>query len=86
MADRLQETHGKAAEEQTDASVLSAIRYLDSPTDYREHLPREPHFGPSAESDFVVLDNSAGLSRRGLRDFALIAFLVCMILLLALRT
>lgn len=81
MADPLQKTHAKAAEEQTDGSVLSAIRYLDSPSDYRECLP-----GAVQESDFIVLDDSSGPAWRRLRDFVLIAFLVCMILLLVLRT
>lgn len=85
MIDRSRKTQPKTAEEQTDASVLRTIRYLDSPTDYREHLPRESHFGPSAESDFIVLDNSRGQAWHRLRDMALIAFLVSMILLLALR-
>jgi len=61
--------------------VLSAIRYLDSPSDYRECLP-----GALQESDFIVLDDSSGPAWRRLRDFALIAFLVCMILLLVLHT
>ena len=80
MTDRSRKTHLKAAEEQTDASVLHAIRYLDSPTDYRECLP-----GALQESDFVALDQRTGFDWRGLRDLALIAFLVSMILLLALR-
>jgi hypothetical protein len=81
MADRIRKTHANAAEEQTEASVLSAIRYLDSPTDYREYLP-----GALQESGFVVLDDSRGQAWRRLGDLALIAFLVSMILLLALRT
>jgi hypothetical protein len=81
MADRIRKTHANAAEEQTDASVLSAIRYLDSPTDYRECLP-----GAWQKSEFVVLDDSPSQTWRTLRDLALIAFLVAMILLLALRT
>jgi hypothetical protein len=81
MAYRIRKTQAKAAEEQADASVLSAIRYLDSPTDYRECIP-----GALQESDFVVLDERIGFDWRGLRDIALIDFLVSMILLLALRS
>jgi hypothetical protein len=80
MAYQIRKTHAKAAQGHTDASVLSAIRYLDSPTDYREYL------GVQQESDFIVLDNRSGLSWRELRDLALIAFLVSMILLLTLRS
>jgi len=81
MAYQIRKTHTKAAQEYADASVLSAIRYLDSSTDYRECLRDEKQ-----ESDFIVLDNSRGQAWRTLRDLALIAFLVSMILLLTLRT
>jgi hypothetical protein len=86
MADRIRKNAAKEAEWQTDASVWRAIRYLDSPTDYREYLPAERHTSFFAQSDFVVLDDSSGFDWRGLRDLALIAFLVSIILLLALRT
>ena len=33
-----QEQIGGAAQDPSDASVWSAIQYLDSPSDYREHL------------------------------------------------
>lgn len=80
MTDRSRKTQPKAAEEQTDASVLRAILYLDSPTDYRECIPRGLQ-----ESELVVLDDGRGFDWRSLRDLALIALLVSMILLLALR-
>ena len=80
MEERIRKSQSKAAEELTDASVLSAILYLDSPTDYQECLPGAPQ-----ESDFLVLNPSSGFDWRGLRDVALIALLVSMILLLALR-
>ena len=70
---------------QTDASVWRAIRDLDSPADYCEYLPSERHTGSLSKSDFVVLDNSSGFDWRKLRDLALIAILVSIILLLALR-
>lgn len=85
MADRIRKNRMQEAEWQTDASVLSAIRYLDSPTDYREYLPGERHTSPFAQSDFVVLDDSSGFDWRGLRDLALIALLVSIILLLAMH-
>ena len=65
--------------------MLSAIRYLDSPTDYRECLPGQRDPGSFAESNFVVLDERTGFDWRGLRDLALIALMVSMILLQALR-
>jgi hypothetical protein len=86
MADQIRKIRTKEAEWQTDALVWRAIRYLDSPTDYREYLPGERHTGSSAESDFVVLDDSSGFDWSGLRDLTLIAVLVSIILLLALRS
>jgi len=86
MADRIQRNATREAEWQTDALVRRAIRYLDSPTDYREYLPGERHTGSFAESDFVVLDDSSGFDWRQLRDLALIALLASIIMLLALRS
>lgn len=86
MADRIRKTRTEETEWQTEASVWNAIRYLDSPTDYREHLPSERHTGPFAESDFVVLDDSSGFDWSGLRDLGVIALLVAIIVLLALRS
>ena len=80
MADGIRKKRTQEAEWQTDASVLSAILYLDSPMDYRECIPRGLQ-----ESELVVLDDGHGQAWRSLRDFALIAFVICMILLL-LRT
>ncbi len=86
MADRIRKIRTKEAEWQTEASVWNTIRYLDSPTDYREYLPRERHAGSFAESDFVVLDDSSGFDWSGLRDLGLIALLVAVMLLLTLRS
>lgn len=85
MADRIRKLRAKEAEWQTNASVWKAIRYLDSPTNYREYLPDERHTGSFAENDFVVLDDNSSFDWVGLRDLALIAFLVSIILLLALH-
>ena len=85
MADRIRKIRAKEAEWQTNASVWKAIRYLDSPTNYREYLPGERHTGPLAESDFVVLDDSSSFDWVGLRDLALIVILAAIIVLLALR-
>lgn len=70
---------------QTAASVWNAIRYLDSPTDYREHLPDMARSAPLREGEFVLLDNpEQGWTR--LRKGILIIILVCMLLVLLLRT
>jgi hypothetical protein len=69
---------------QTAASVWNAIHYLDSPTDYREHLPYLARSTPLQGSEFVLLD----APKQGwatLRKLSLIVILVCMILLLLLR-
>jgi len=70
---------------QTAASVWNAIRYLDSPTDYREHLPYLARSASLQESEFVLLDNPEQ-GWTSLRKGILIIILVCMLLLLLLRT
>lgn len=85
MADRIRKIRTKEAEWQTDTSVWRAIRYLDSPSDYREYLPGDRHTGSVAQSDFVVLDDSSGFDWRGLRDVVLVALLVSILMLLALH-
>ena len=70
---------------QTAASVWNAIRYLDSPTDYREHLPHLARSAPLQESEFVLLDNPEQ-GWAGLRKGIPIIILVCMLLLLLVRT
>jgi hypothetical protein len=85
MADGIRKNRTKEAEWQTDASVCNAIRYLDSPTDYREYLQGERHTGSFAENDFIVLDDTSGFDWSGLRDLTLIAVLVSILLLLTLH-
>lgn len=85
MADRIRKNATREMEWQTDASVWRAIRYLDSPTDYREYLSAERHADSVAENDFVLLDDSSGFDWRALRELVLIAILFSIILLLALR-
>ena len=81
MADQIRKHATGETEGQTDAFVWNAIRYLDSPTDYRESLR-----GPLPQSDFVLLDNNSGQVWGTLRDVAVITFLVSIIVLLLLRT
>ena len=70
---------------QTAASVWNAIRYLDSPTDYREHLPYMARSAPLQGSELVFLD-APKYDWATLRKVILIVILLCMILLLLLRT
>lgn len=69
---------------QTSASVWNAIRYLDSPTDYREHLPYMARSAPLQASELVLLDAPTH-SWAALGKFILIVILGCMVLLLLLR-
>jgi hypothetical protein len=85
MAHRNQQTRMGEIELQTPASVWNAIRYLDSSTDYREHLPCLARCAPPQESEFVLLDNSEQ-GWASLHKGILITILICMILLLLLRT
>jgi hypothetical protein len=77
---------------QTDALVYAAIRYLDSPTDYREYLPHmaqtkvvqnQEHPKESAveNNDFVLLDETPVYQLNWLWTFALIALLLGVVLL-----
>jgi hypothetical protein len=69
---------------QTAASVWNAIRYLDSPTNYREHLPYMARSASLHGSEFVLLDVAKyGWSTLG--KLTLIIILVCTMLLLLLR-
>ena len=83
MTHRNQQTRMGELELRTPASVWNAIRYLDSPTDYREHLPFVARSAP-LQSELVFLDAPKyGLAT--LRKLILIVILGCMILLLLLR-
>jgi hypothetical protein len=53
MADQRRKAQTQEAEWQTERSVLSEILYLDSPTDYREYLPRVV----GLEEEFITLDD-----------------------------
>jgi hypothetical protein len=77
---------------QTDALVYEAVRYLDSPTDYREYLPHmaqtkvvqnQEHPKESAveNNDFVLLDETPVYQLNWLWTFALIALLLGVVLL-----
>ncbi len=85
MAYRNQQTRMGQLEPQTAASVWNAIRYLDSPTDYQEHLPCTARSAPFQGSELVFLD-APKYGWAKLLKFILIVFLLGTILLLLLRT
>jgi hypothetical protein len=69
---------------QTAASVWNAIRYLDSPTDYREHLPYMARSASLHGGEFVLLD-APKYGWLALGKITLIMILVCTLLLLLMR-
>lgn len=85
MAHRNHQTRMGQLELQTAASVWNAIRYLDSPTDYREHLPYMAHSALFQGSELVLLD-APKYGWATLIKFISIVILLGMILLLLLRT
>lgn len=85
MAHQNQQARMGQLELQTAASVWNAIRYLDSPTDYREHLPHLGRYASLQEGAFILLDNPEQ-GWASLRKGILIIISVCMLLLVLLRT
>jgi hypothetical protein len=71
-------------EAQASASVWNAIRYLDSPSNYREYLPYTARSASLQENEFVLLD-TLKQDWGQLRKLMLIVILLCTILLLLLR-
>lgn len=76
---------------QTDALIYAAVRYLDSPTDYREYLPHmaeskivqnQEHLKENAveNNDFILLDDTPVYQLNWLWTFALIAVLLVVLL------
>jgi hypothetical protein len=77
---------------QTDDLVYAAVRYLDSPTDYREYLPRSTKSKSDREqerqkkntvqkNDFILLDEIPVYRLNWLWSLSLIALLLCIALL-----
>ncbi len=77
---------------QTNVLVYAAIRYLDSPTDYRECLAHraQSKIGQNQErlnrsaiqkNDFILLDDIPVYRLNRLWGFALIAIVLCIVLL-----
>lgn len=77
---------------QTDVLIYAAIRYLDSRTDYRECLPdaakakivqnqQYPKKSAVQQNDLILLDNISVPRLNRLWSFALIAIVLCIVLL-----
>ena len=86
MADRIQRARIEAPKLQGDPSVWSAIRYLDSPTDYRECLPVTDRDSSVPERKLLLLDDLPQFVRVRLWTVTIIAIVVCVILLASLRS
>lgn len=76
----------EALDRQTGASVWNAIRYLDSPSSYREYLPCAD--GPAAlqNGELVMLDDLSQYCWVRLKKITLIATFLCVTLLALLRS
>lgn len=86
MADRIQRARIEEPKWQGDTSVWSTIRYLDSPSDYRECLPLPDRATSVPKSVLVLLDDLPRAVRAKLWMITLIAVLVCAVLLSLLRS
>lgn len=75
---------------QTDDLVYAAVRYLDSPTDYREYLPHRaqskigrnqerPKRSTVQKNDFILLDDIPVYRLNWLWSLSLIALLFCIL-------
>lgn len=84
MADEIQ-ARMKQLDKELDAFIWNAVRYLDSPTDYREYLPRSGHPASAQQSQLVMLDDVPRHVRSGLWIMTLAVILICLILLVLLR-
>jgi hypothetical protein len=45
-----------------DAYIWAEIHYLDSPSDYREHLPQNSAVAPAARGELMMLDSARSFS------------------------
>jgi hypothetical protein len=77
---------------QTDNLVYAAVRYLDSPTDYREYLPHRaqsrigqnqerPKKSTDQKNDFILLDDIPVYRLNWIWSLTLLALLLCIALL-----
>ena len=72
--------HRETAFHVSDCYIWSEIHYLDSPTDYREYLPRHGAYAHSiASDDLVLLDSSTPSSAH--HHLLLLAVMVLVLIL-----
>jgi hypothetical protein len=76
----------EALEGQTSASVWSAIRYLDSSSNYRECLSRKDLPASLEETELILLDDLCKDSWVLLRNVTLTAGLACLALVLLVQS
>ena len=63
-----------------DVYIWAEIHYLDSPTDYREHLPAQQWQKRQVSDGVVLLDDAAQLTwSMGAVIVSLVAFLCCLL-------
>lgn len=85
MADRIQPARIEELDKETDAFVWSIVRYLDSPSDYREFLPYPSQPASIQKEELVMLDEVPHHIQAWLRSLTLFAIVVCVVLLVVLR-
>lgn len=76
----------EALEKQTSASVWSAIRYLDSASNYRECLHCENQSAFLEESELILLDDVSKNCWGQLLSVTLTAGFACLALLLVMQS
>jgi hypothetical protein len=64
-----------------DCYIWSEIYYLDSPTDYREYLPQQGGHSRTSPSDGLVMLDTLGHIRPGLRLLSGRGFLIVFLVL-----
>ncbi|HEX5433164.1 MAG TPA: hypothetical protein VFY05_02910, partial [Candidatus Angelobacter sp.] len=83
MADPKRQARSEDIEQQLNAAIWDAIRYLDSPTGYREYLPGAAVPAP-AKTELVILDPRPRSNWKAVLPLFLIAALIFAILLFVL--
>ena len=82
MSDRIKESDvGGTCFRVGDAYIWAEIRYLDSPSDYREYLPQNSAVPRAARGELMMLDSSRSSSIS--RTFGLLLLLFAIIFLTA---
>lgn len=81
----MRNTRPSASEQLKDASIWFAIAYLDSDTDYREHLKLTKQSSFRPENKLILLDDIPLSRWKVIRTVSLVLMLACIVLLLFLR-